>query len=300
MTSQHIRTRQHFLDHGLVAPVSHNAEPCPVCGESENLVLLVVCKHSFCRPCIEEWTSREYTGTCPVCRADLWYDMEPRPLHLERSPSPEVIGDNDWETPGFIEARSRIAEAYGSSSAFFEDIECALIYRTPDPTLQEIAHAMSTTTQAIIHNRRAPASIRVRLIDTRSMRAHTSAMMSMLTHLAHEELPGRLSDEREDQFVDILDTFFDLISTTWNGREGESRTLCHDLRQAILLAGDPELEFSDSDFFRDQGYPTYYSWMLDRLVEHIVYCGIRINHDDPRAWMATRVSNLLCSQAGTV
>ena len=47
--------------------------PCCICMEDAETVALLPCGHTFCEPCIAQWSlsGSEYSGKCPVCRADF-------------------------------------------------------------------------------------------------------------------------------------------------------------------------------------------------------------------------------------
>ncbi|CAE7502416.1 IRC20 [Symbiodinium natans] len=46
---------------------------CCICMEDAEMVALLPCGHTFCEPCIAQWSmsTSEYSGKCPVCRADF-------------------------------------------------------------------------------------------------------------------------------------------------------------------------------------------------------------------------------------
>ena len=46
---------------------------CCICMDDADMVAMLPCGHTFCEPCIAQWSmsGSEYSGKCPVCRADF-------------------------------------------------------------------------------------------------------------------------------------------------------------------------------------------------------------------------------------
>ncbi|XP_059897605.1 E3 ubiquitin-protein ligase TRIM35-like isoform X2 [Gadus macrocephalus] len=64
---------------------SHPKEDClcPVCRDLYRDPILLMCGHSFCRNCIQEWRTQKGSKTCPVCKKMCSLDLPPRNLALK-------------------------------------------------------------------------------------------------------------------------------------------------------------------------------------------------------------------------
>ncbi|CAL8393619.1 unnamed protein product [Gadus morhua 'NCC'] len=56
---------------------------CPVCHDLYRDPILLMCGHSFCRNCIQEWRTQKGIKTCPVCQKMCSFDLPPRNLALK-------------------------------------------------------------------------------------------------------------------------------------------------------------------------------------------------------------------------
>ncbi|XP_030200838.1 tripartite motif-containing protein 35 isoform X9 [Gadus morhua] len=56
---------------------------CPVCHDLYRDPILLMCGHSFCRNCIQEWRTQKGIKTCPVCQEMCSFDLPPRNLALK-------------------------------------------------------------------------------------------------------------------------------------------------------------------------------------------------------------------------
>ncbi len=42
---------------------------CPICLETLELPIVLICGHTFCRKCIQQ--QKQYSNTCPTCRSRI-------------------------------------------------------------------------------------------------------------------------------------------------------------------------------------------------------------------------------------
>ena len=55
---------------------------CPVCCDIFKDPVLLLCGHSFCQDCLQEWWRQSSTQTCPVCKELFKMRRPPRNLAL--------------------------------------------------------------------------------------------------------------------------------------------------------------------------------------------------------------------------
>ncbi|XP_030200840.1 zinc-binding protein A33 isoform X11 [Gadus morhua] len=56
---------------------------CPVCCDFYSDPIILLCGHSFCKNCIQEWWTQKGSKTCPVCKEMFSLDRPPRNLALK-------------------------------------------------------------------------------------------------------------------------------------------------------------------------------------------------------------------------
>ncbi|CAL8313535.1 unnamed protein product [Lota lota] len=56
---------------------------CPVCCDFYSDPVMLLCGHSFCKNCIEEWWTQKGSRTCPVCKKMFPMSRPPRNLALK-------------------------------------------------------------------------------------------------------------------------------------------------------------------------------------------------------------------------
>ncbi len=55
---------------------------CPVCCDIFKDPVVLLCGHSFCKHCLQEWWRQSGLRTCPVCKEIFPMDQPPRNLAL--------------------------------------------------------------------------------------------------------------------------------------------------------------------------------------------------------------------------
>ena len=56
---------------------------CPVCHDFYSDPIMLLCSHSFCKNCIQEWWTQKGSKTCPVCKEMFSLDQLPHNLVLK-------------------------------------------------------------------------------------------------------------------------------------------------------------------------------------------------------------------------
>ncbi len=66
-------------------------DDCPICLEEIKEKSITICKHTFCKKCIDKWLETGYR--CPICREEL----KPKPLDVKISLTSILLAFDDIE-----------------------------------------------------------------------------------------------------------------------------------------------------------------------------------------------------------